>query len=168
PWINPSPNMRSLTEAILYPGIGLLEFANLSVGRGTSTPFEIVGAPWITEGRLLGHLQAERLPGVSFQAVRYTPTASKYQNEDCGGVRIMITDREAINPIDVGLAIGRAIQADYPNTFTLDEKGNTLLRHPSTHSDWIKGKSTTSLRRGWSRDLKQFMKRRSQFLIYPR
>ncbi|MDF1753935.1 MAG: DUF1343 domain-containing protein [Verrucomicrobiales bacterium] len=168
PWLNPSPNIRSLTEAMLYPGIGLLEFTNLSVGRGTTTPFEVVGAPWITEGRLVDRLNTEKLKGVIFVPIRFTPNDSVYENEDCGGVRIIITDRVAMNAIDVGLAIGRAIQADYPETFTLVAKGNVLLRHPETHSKWIRGKSTKSIRSDWEKPLKQFKKRRQKFLIYDR
>lgn len=166
PWLNPSPNIRSLTEALLYPGVGLLEFSNLSVGRGTRTPFEVVGAPWITEGRLASRLNEENLPGISFIPIRFTPDASKYQNEDCGGIRMFITDRELMNPIDVGLAIGRAVQADYPETFTLDEKGNVLLRHPETHEKWVNGESIRSMRKGWESSLKKFKKRRRSFLLY--
>ena len=166
PWINPSPNIRSLTEALLYPGIGLLEFSNLSVGRGTTTPFEVVGAPWITEGRLMDRLAGEELPGIRFLPIRFTPKSSVYRGEDCGGVRMTITDRSKLNSIDVGLAIGRAILRDYPNTFNLKEKGNILLRHPDTHSKWIKGSSTKSMRRSWDKSLKRFGKRRQNFLIY--
>lgn len=170
PWVNPSPNIRSLTEAMLYPGIGLLEFTNLSVGRGTKTPFEIVGAPWITEGRLVARLKSERLPGIDFFPTRFTPDASVYRNEDCGGVvmRVSVTERHKMNPINVGLAIGRAIQADYPGTFTLKSRGNILLRHPDTLEKWLNGKSTKSIRKSWDKDLKHFKKRRAKFLIYKR
>ena len=92
-WVNPSPNMRSLTEAFLYPGIGLLEFTNLSVGRGTDTPFEVIGAPWL-DGRVLADaLAARRIPGVGFVPIRFTPSASKFKGEQCGGVNIVVTDR---------------------------------------------------------------------------
>ncbi len=166
PWINPSPNIRSLTEALLYPGVALLEFTNLSVGRGTPTPFEVVGAPWITEGRLAERLLKEKLPGVYFIPIRFTPTASAYKNEDCGGVRIVITDRDRMNAVDVGLALGRAIQTDYPETFTLDEKGNTLLRQPDTHAKWLQLKSNRALRRDWDKELRHFKKRRQEYLLY--
>ncbi len=167
PWINPSPNIRSLTQALLYPGIGLLEFTNLSVGRGTSTPFEVVGAPWITEGRLADRLADKRLPGIYFVPIRFTPKSSVYRGEDCGGVRLIITDRAKMNPIDVGLAIGSAIQADYPATFTLEEKGNVLLRHPPTHRRWIAAESIAEMRRTWEPALDEFRERRRQFLLYP-
>lgn len=166
PWRNPSPNIRSATQALLYPGVGLLEFCNLSVGRGTKTPFEIVGAPWITEGRLAARLNQERLPGIAFRPTRFTPMSSIYKNEDCGGVKLIVTNRDKVNPIDVGLALGRAIQADYPRTFTLSSKGNTLLRHPETHELWVKGGSIRAMRKTWDKSLKQFKKRRVNYLIY--
>jgi len=167
PWVNPSPNIRSLTEAILYPGVGLLEFTNISVGRGSATPFELVGAPWITEGRLADRLNREKLPGVQFIPVRFTPAASVYQGEDCGGVRLVVTDRDAINPIDLGLALGRAIHSDYPETFNIEEKGNILLRHEATLTEWARGASTKKLRKGWEQELNRFLERRRNYLIYP-
>jgi uncharacterized protein YbbC (DUF1343 family)/CubicO group peptidase (beta-lactamase class C family) len=168
PWVNPSPNIRSLTQALLYPGVGLLEFTNLSVGRGTNTPFEIVGAPWITEGRLVDRLNDEKLPGILFVPVRFTPESSVYQNEDCGGVRMIVTDRSVLKPIDVGLAIGRAVLADYSETFDLGEQGNKLLRSPETHSKWLQGQSTKTIRKDWDKPLKQFKKRTQNALIYKR
>ena len=84
-WINPSPNMRSLNEAVLYPGIGLLETTNVSVGRGTDTPFEVIGAPWIDARRLAAHLNKSGLPGVRFVPIRFQPGASKFAGETCQG-----------------------------------------------------------------------------------
>jgi hypothetical protein len=104
PWINPSPNMRSLNAALLYPGIGLLEFS-VSVGRGTDTPFEILGAPYVNDLRLSYELNKLGLPGVQFTPVRFTPTTSIFKNESCGGVRIVITDRVALRPVQTGIAI---------------------------------------------------------------
>src|SRR5205807_6347489 len=92
-WINPSPNMRSLTEAALYPGIGLLETTNVSVGRGTDTPFEVIGAPWLDGQKLASYLNARRIPGVRFIPVSLKPNASVFKNEECGGLNIVITDR---------------------------------------------------------------------------
>ena len=127
PWINTSPNMRSLTEAALYPGIGLLESA-VSVGRGTPTPFEVVGAPYIDGERLARELNALALPGVAFTPVRFTPDASIHKGEACGGVRIAITDRKALRAVDVGIAVATILQRDYPTQFPLD-KMQRLLRH---------------------------------------
>ena len=95
-WINPSPNMRSLTEATLYPGIGLLETTNVSVGRGTDTPFEVVGAPWIDGQQLAEYLNDRQLKGVRFVPIRFKPNASVYKDQDCGGVNIIITNRDTV------------------------------------------------------------------------
>jgi uncharacterized protein YbbC (DUF1343 family) len=118
PWVNTSPNMRSLNAAALYPGLGLLERA-LSVGRGTPTPFEIVGAPYIDGVKLAAALRG--LPGVTFEPIRFTPTASTHQNEECGGVRITITDRRALRSVTVGLTIAAVLERLYPRNFPLDE-----------------------------------------------
>src|SRR5204863_3067342 len=107
PWINPSPNMRTLTEATLYPGIGLLETTALSVGRGTDTPFEIVGAPYIDDLKLAEELNRANLAGVRFVAVRFTPKASVYKDKTCGGVNIVLTDRDHCNVVDIGLTIAQ-------------------------------------------------------------
>jgi uncharacterized protein YbbC (DUF1343 family) len=91
--VNPSPNMRNLIEATLYPGIGAFEFANISVGRGTDTPFEQVGAPWIDGRRLAEVLNARAIPGIRVYPVRFTPVASKFAGEACSGVFFVVTDR---------------------------------------------------------------------------
>ena len=109
-WINPSPNMRSLTEATLYPGVGLLETTNVSVGRGTDTPFEIVGAPWIQGDKLAGELNQRRIPGVRFVPVRFTPKSSVFKEEECGGINIIITDRSAFRPVLTGIEIATALR----------------------------------------------------------
>ncbi|HEX2060624.1 MAG TPA: exo-beta-N-acetylmuramidase NamZ domain-containing protein [Thermoanaerobaculia bacterium] len=128
PWIDTSPNMRSLHAAALYPGIGLLERA-LSVGRGTDTPFEILGAPYVDGERLARELRG--LPGVAFTPVRFTPTASVHQGEECGGVRITITDRRALRSVRVGLTIAAALVRLYGEKFPVDEI-QPLLRHRET------------------------------------
>src|SRR5690606_24886606 len=95
PWQNPSPNMRTLAAANLYPGLGLLEFCKVSVGRGTDTPFEILGAPYIDESLLVSQLNQLGLPGITFTPIRFTPSASMFANTECRGVRFQVTDREA-------------------------------------------------------------------------
>ncbi|HEU4785962.1 MAG TPA: exo-beta-N-acetylmuramidase NamZ domain-containing protein, partial [Gemmatimonadaceae bacterium] len=105
PWINPSPNMRNLLQATLYPGIGAIEWTNISVGRGTDTPFEQIGAPWIDGVRLAAELNARHIAGIRFYPVTFTPTASNYANETCQGVFMVVTDRAALRPVRVGLEI---------------------------------------------------------------
>ena len=100
-WVNPSPNMRSLTEALLYPGVGLLEATNLATGRGTDTPFERVGAPWI-EPRRFARALNERLPGVRFVPIRFTPSERQYAGIECGGVQIAIDRLAYIRAAEAG------------------------------------------------------------------
>jgi len=128
PWINTSPNMRSLNAAALYPGIGLMERA-LSVGRGTPTPFEILGAPYIDGAALIREVGP--LPGLSLEPVRFTPTASTHKDQECGGVRITITDRRALRSVDAGIKIASALARLYPQKFPVDEM-QPLLRHTPT------------------------------------
>lgn len=128
PWVNPSPNMRSLQAAALYPGIGLLERA-ISVGRGTDTPFEILGAPYIDGAALIREVGP--LPGVRLEPVRFTPSASIHKGEACGGVRLFITDRRALRSVTVGLRIASALVRLYGERFPADEM-QPLLRHPET------------------------------------
>ncbi len=109
-WINPSPNMRSLTQATLYPGIGLLETTNVSVGRGTDTPFEVVGAPWIDGQKLAAYLNGRGLAGVRFVPVKFKPNASVYKDQDVGGVNVVITDRSTFGSLRTGFEIAAALQ----------------------------------------------------------
>jgi uncharacterized protein YbbC (DUF1343 family)/CubicO group peptidase (beta-lactamase class C family) len=120
PWINPSPNMRNLLQATLYTGVASFEGTNISVGRGTDTPFEQVGAPWIDGVELAAALNARNLAGIRFYPVRFTPTASKYAKEACQGVFLVITDRAALRPVRVGLEIASALQRLYPSHFAID------------------------------------------------
>jgi uncharacterized protein YbbC (DUF1343 family) len=120
PWISPSPNMRNLYAATLYPGIGAFESANVSVGRGTDTPFEQIGAPWIDGVPLAEALNARQLPGIRFYPVRFTPAASKFAGEECGGVFMVITDRNALRPVRVGVEIAAALVKLFPGRLEID------------------------------------------------
>jgi uncharacterized protein YbbC (DUF1343 family)/CubicO group peptidase (beta-lactamase class C family) len=120
PWINPSPNMRNLLQATLYPGVGAIEGTNVSVGRGTDTPFEQLGAPWIDGVQLAGALNARRIPGVAFYPVRFTPTSSKYAKEECEGIFLVVTDRLALRPVRLGVEIAAMLHKLYGATFELD------------------------------------------------
>ncbi len=165
PWTNPSPNMRSLAAAALYPGVGLLESA-ISVGRGTDTPFEVVGAPYVTNDvRFAAELNRAGLPGVRFHAVRFTPTYSTFKDQPCGGVRLVLTDRDALNAVDVGLTIAVTMQRLYGTNFAAD-KMQVLLREPSVLAGIKSGKSVAEMKAGWAADLEAFKKRREPFLLY--
>jgi uncharacterized protein YbbC (DUF1343 family) len=164
PWTNPSPNMRNLKQAILYPGVGLLERA-LSVGRGTDTPFELVGAPYIDDVRLAEELNRAALPGVSFVPIRFTPTYSVHKGTNCGGVYIMLNDRDRCNVVDVGLEIARTVGRLYPSDFKADQTKHLLLHAPTLAA--IKAYTPLDeIRAGWKTDVEEFLKRRERFLIY--
>ena len=164
PWTNPSPNMRNLTEAMLYPGVGLLESA-VSVGRGTDTPFEIVGAPYVDDRKLAAEMNRAGLAGVRFVPVRFTPQASVFKDQACGGVYIVVTDRDALAPVDVGIGLALTLQRLYPGEFAL-EKVEHLLQHPPTINAIRAGKTLTDIKQLWAGDLDEFKKRRERFLLY--
>jgi uncharacterized protein YbbC (DUF1343 family) len=166
PWVNPSPNMRSLAAALLYPGVGLLEFTNLSVGRGTPAPFEVIGAPYITDpNRFAQKLNDAKLPGLRFEAVTFTPDASVFAGERCGGARIAVTDPDALRALDLGLVLAATLLSDYGGAF--DPKNlNRLLLHPHTETRLLAGATVAEVRKTWEPGLQAFRERRSKFLIY--
>jgi uncharacterized protein YbbC (DUF1343 family) len=164
-WVNPSPNMRSLTQATLYPGVGMLEFTNISVGRGTDTPFEHFGAPWIAPRELAAALNAKKLPGVRFIPHVFTPTASKFVGEKCGGVQMLLTDRMAFTPVRMGLEIALTLHALYPTAWEPGKLIN-LLVHPAAFDGVMAGESYARLEKRFSPELKAFLKRREKYLLY--
>jgi uncharacterized protein YbbC (DUF1343 family)/CubicO group peptidase (beta-lactamase class C family) len=164
PWTNPSPNMRNLTQATLYPGVGLLETA-VSVGRGTDTPFEVVGAPFVDDVKLAAELNAVGLPGVRFVPVRFTPAASVFKGQPCGGVHLIITDRDALNAVEVGLLLAQTFQRLYPLEFAL-EKVNALLQDRATLDAIRAGNPLAEIRQLWAKELEAFRQRRLKFLLY--
>jgi uncharacterized protein YbbC (DUF1343 family) len=175
-WIDPSPNMRSLGAALLYPGICPLETTNLSVGRGTPTPFEVVGAPWLDGQRLQQALaatrkrvpgeRAPRLPGVEFRTATFVPRESKFAGQECGGIRITITDRTALRPVSMGLEIARQLHLLYPREWNVAGY-ESLLGNRAVYEALRSGKSVAELEALYRPGLDDFRKRREQFLLYP-
>ena len=165
PWTHPSPNMRSLTAATLYPGIGLLEFMNLSVGRGTETPFEWVGAPYLNARALQKHLENYHLPGITFETVTFTPTGSIFAGTPCHGIRLTLTDRSAYRSIDTGLAIAIYL-ARYHAEEACFERFRKLLAHPQTFDLVKAGASLSRIKTTWRRDRLAFAARRKACLLY--
>jgi uncharacterized protein YbbC (DUF1343 family) len=164
-WINPSPNMRSLTEAALYPGIGLLETTNVSVGRGTDTPFEVLGAPWMDGAKLASYLNSRRIPGVRFVPTRFKPNASVFKNEDCNGVNILITDRSRFQSVFTGIEIAVALHSLFP----LDWKVDSYLRllvNSDTLDRLKRGEPADELVRSWTPGLENFRRQRARVLLY--
>lgn len=164
-WINPSPNMRSLTEALLYPGMGLLETTNVSVGRGTDTPFEVLGAPWLDGRKLAAELNASGLSGVRFVPIKFAPTASTFANQPCGGVNVVITDRSKFEPLRTGFEIAAALRRLYPKDWKADGYLR-LLGSQSTHQALLDGRTAAEIEAVARSGVEDFMHRTSQFLIY--
>ncbi|MFZ4079623.1 MAG: exo-beta-N-acetylmuramidase NamZ domain-containing protein [Pirellula sp.] len=165
-WINPSPNMRSLTQAFLYPGIGLIEMTNVSVGRGTDTPFQVVGAPWISGPLLAQELNREQLPGVVFIPIEFTPQSSKHANVACQGIELIITDRERFESVATGLAIARALRKLYPQAWETKNL-NTLLRSQTIRDAILDGSIEPRFDERLHEGIFEFQQRRQKYLIYP-
>jgi uncharacterized protein YbbC (DUF1343 family) len=164
-WINPSPNMRSLTEAVLYPGVGLLETTNLSVGRGTDTPFELIGAPWIDARNLADALNKSGAPGVRFVPVRFIPTSSKYAGEECGGVKATVTDRNSFRPVATSIQIACALVALYGGKWKADGHIG-LIANRGVVDAIHAGKSEREIESLWQAPLSSFAKVRNKYLLY--
>jgi uncharacterized protein YbbC (DUF1343 family) len=164
-WVNPSPNMRSLTEATLYPGVGLLETTNVSVGRGTDTPFEIVGAPWIQGDKLAAELNQKRIPGVRFVPLKFTPKSSVFKDEQCGGINIVITDRGAFKPVLTGIEIATALRRLYPNDWKADSYLR-LLVNANTLERVKRGDAPRDIINSWNAQIEEFRRARASILLY--
>ena len=173
PWVNPSPNMRSPEAALLYPGIGLLEFSNLSVGRGTALPFTHVGAPWVDGPALERRLKAAGTPGVHVESVDFTPEPDPavpngypFNKELCHGIRLTVIDPRVLQPVRLGIAIAQALHEEHGEKYHL-EKVNKLLFHPPTLDAIRQGKPLAGITELWAADQTAFQRRRESILIYP-
>lgn len=164
-WTNPSPNMRSLTQALLYPGIGLLETTNLSVGRGTDTPFEVIGAPWLDGRRLAAELNARELPGVRFVPIRFTPKSSVHAKEPCGGINLIITCRTRFVPVYTGLVIAETLRRLFPNEWHV-QAYNKLLVNKAAFDALQQGATAETLTHSWQQEIEAFRARRRPYLFY--
>ena len=164
PWVNPSPNMRSLAAATLYPGVGLLETA-VSVGRGTDKPFEWIGAPYIDEAKLAVELNGAGLAGIRFEPARFTPDASVFKGKLCSGVLMKITNRDRLNAVDIGLVLALTLHRLYPDDFALEKVQTLLLDKPALEA-LRSDTSLAEIKRAWAADLKEFESRRQAVLLY--
>lgn len=165
-WTNPSPNMRSLTEAILYPGVGLLEATNLATGRGTDTPFERVGAPWIDAKKWALALNQLQLDGVRFIPTTFTPSERQYANEKCQGVFIQMTDRDTVRGVDVGLALAYTLRELYPNEWK-PEKMMVICVNQKLVDAVTRGATFRQLKAIADEGVADYAQRRRDVLIYP-
>jgi uncharacterized protein YbbC (DUF1343 family) len=164
-WTNPSPNMRSLAQATLYPGVGLLEMTNVSVGRGTDTPFEVLGAPWIDARALAAHLNAQEMPGVRAVPVEFTPRGSVHAENRCGGVNLMVTDRTVFDAVRLGITLAIALRALSPQAWQAG-KFITLLASSAAYDGVLAGQSYEQIAAAWADDLGEFGRRTQTHLLY--
>jgi uncharacterized protein YbbC (DUF1343 family)/CubicO group peptidase (beta-lactamase class C family) len=164
-WVNPSPNMRNLTAAALYPGVGLVEGTNVSVGRGTDTPFEVLGAPWIRAVELAGYLNRRAIGGVRFVATEFTPGADVYAQNRCGGVNIVVTDRNALDAPELGIEIASALHALYPAQFDMT-KLDKLMVNAATTTAISAGQDPRRVWMEWNDAIAHFRAVRAKYLLY--
>ena len=164
-WIPPSPNLRRVNEAFLYPGVEILQAGGVSVGRGTDTPFEILGAPWIEANAFAAALTRREIPGVSFSSAEFNPSSDLYHGQLCHGVRIEITSRDSFRSMRMGLEIADVLHRMYTDHFDLD-KINELLGSQSTVDRLKRGDAPADIVAGWAADLDKFRQMREKYLLY--
>ena len=182
-WVNPSPNLRSVDEAVLYPGIGMIEGTNLSGGRGTAMPFEVFGAgttaatrdapatpAWFDGNAVAGYLTARRIPGVEFAATKFAVAEDDnhypYHGQTIEGVRMTVTDRVALDSPELGIEILAALHKLYPGQFKL-EKASTLVANTETMVALELGDDPRAIAQSWAAALASFQQRRTKYSIYP-
>jgi uncharacterized protein YbbC (DUF1343 family)/CubicO group peptidase (beta-lactamase class C family) len=165
-WVCPSPNLRTLTTALIYPGVGLLEITNISVGIGTDRPYEWIGAPWMNNLQLALLLNQQNLPGVRFVPFKQTPVSNLYANKSCNGLQILIDDWSTFEPMKTGIAIAWALRKIHPDDWKI-EKYNTLLLNKATLAALTAGKHYAEIEKLWRADLAAFETRRKSVLLYP-
>ncbi|MCM3245398.1 MULTISPECIES: exo-beta-N-acetylmuramidase NamZ family protein [Cytobacillus] len=173
PFVMPSPNMPTLETALVYPGAALIEGTNVSEGRGTTKPFELIGAPFINADDLAGHLNSLNLPGVTFRAASFTPSFSKHAGKLSHGIQIHVTHRDAFKPVETGLHIVKAIHDMYPEDFEFRAENSAgisffdnLMGNGWVREDIEEGKPVEEISSKWQKELKQFNKTREEYLLY--
>jgi uncharacterized protein YbbC (DUF1343 family) len=165
PWSNPSPNIRNLRAAALYPGLGAIEWSNISVGRGTDTPFELIGAPWMDGPRIALILNSRRVPGVTFAPASFTPSSSVYANQRCSGVSLSITDRNALRPVRVGIEVAAALRRQHPAQFNFGKTAQ-LLGSRDTIARLQNGEDPAVIAALWTADEARWREQRASYLLY--
>jgi uncharacterized protein YbbC (DUF1343 family) len=170
PWVPPSPNMPTVDTAVVYPGLGLFEAVNLSEGRGTTRPFEIVGAPY-ADWHWVDALTDLDLPGVRFREAYFVPTFSKWVNENCAGVQVVVTDRDAFDPIRTAIAMIVTARKLYPGDFAWRESAPPYWIDKLTGSDQVRtaidaGRTADEVVAGWQDELARFRAQRARYLLY--
>jgi uncharacterized protein YbbC (DUF1343 family)/CubicO group peptidase (beta-lactamase class C family) len=164
-WVNPSPNLRSLTEAALYPGVALIEGTNVSVGRGTDTPFEVVGAPWIKGKDLAAYLNQRGIPSVRFVPITFTPFASNHAGKMCEGVNVVLLDRNTLDAPELGIELASALHKLYPSDFKMERMQELLLK-PAAFAALVAGQDPRRISEDWEERLAVFVGLREKYLLY--
>lgn len=165
PWVNPSPNLRSLTQALLFSGVALIESANVSVGRGTDTPFEIIGAPWISGGELAGYLSQRQIAGVIFESVNFVPKADWFRGKRCEGVRLKVVDRAALNTPVLGVELAAALYRLFPGKLDIDQT-LSMIGSREVLLNIKRGDDPKSICQQWQSKLDAFLQVRGKYLLY--
>lgn len=164
-WVNPSPNLRSLTEATLYPGVGLIEGTNVSVGRGTDTPFELLGAPWINAHDLAAYLNAREIQGVRFVPVDFTPSSSVYAHQLCHGVNVVLLERSVLDAPELGVELASALHKLYGAQYDMHRLPQ-LLNNKAVFDAITAGQDPRRIAQDWQKQLDDFQQMRQKYLIY--
>jgi uncharacterized protein YbbC (DUF1343 family)/CubicO group peptidase (beta-lactamase class C family) len=164
-WINPSPNLRSLEAATLYTGVAVVEGTNVSVGRGTDSPFQLLGAPWIKGRELARYLNERGISGVRFVPTSFVPDSSVYAGQSCAGVRMVVLDRNALDAPELGIELAGALRKMYPRDFKL-EKIQDLLVNQSVYDALVEGRDPRRIAQDWQDDLQRFRSLREKYLLY--
>ncbi|HWF13110.1 MAG TPA: DUF1343 domain-containing protein [Candidatus Acidoferrales bacterium] len=165
-WVNPSPNLRSEESGVLYPGLEILQAGGVSVGRGTETPFEIVGAPWIRGEELARYLNNQKIPGVRFEPRKFTPDSGLFKGGACEGVHVLLVDRNALQSMRMGIELAAALAKLYPGKFEAT-KIITLVGNVETIKQLQEGRDPAAIVNSWTFDLESFRKMRAKYLLYP-
>jgi len=164
-WVNPSPNMRSMTAATLYPGIGMIEASNISVGRGTDTPFELAGAPWVNAVEFARYLNARNIAGIRFLPIEFIPDNSTYAHQNCNGVQMVVTDRNALDAPELGVEVAAALQSLYPGDYKLAGVDALMVNRASVDAI-AAGQDPRRVAEQWRDALERFESLRAKYLIY--
>src|SRR5262249_1222918 len=163
-WVNPSPNLRSVTQAALYPGVALVEGTNVSVGRGTDSPFELLGAPWIRGVELAKYLNARDIAGVRFVATSFTPHSGTHSGARCEGVNIVLLDRSVLDAAEMGIEIANALRRLYPEQWKMD-KMIEILANKAVFDAIGKGVDPRRIAQDWQDGIENFEKTRQKYLL---
>jgi uncharacterized protein YbbC (DUF1343 family)/CubicO group peptidase (beta-lactamase class C family) len=164
-WVNPSPNLRSLTAATLYPGVGLIEGTNVSVGRGTDAPFELVGAPWIKGRDFAQSLNARNISGVRFVPTKFTPSSSNFAGQECEGVNLVVVERNALDAPELGIELASALHKLYPEQFQMEKMTQILANH-AVYDALTASQDPRRIAQNWQEALDKFRQLRRKYLIY--